>query len=414
MYLIERQVLKHLTKSEFLILRELSHAANALTNESIYNIRQHFFATQKFLSYGRNNQLLKGSPNYRKLNSNMSQQILKEVNGSFESFFALLKLAKSGKYDFDKIKLPHYMPKDGFATLIIGFVRIKDNKLKIPYSNSYRKNHKNITITIPPNLVGKRIKEIRIIPKAGARFFEVQYVYEADCIKRKLNNKHALALDLGVNNLITAVTNTGRSFIIDEKKLKSINQYYNKENAKLQSVKDKQNYGSKFTKRQLFLAEKRNNRVNDYISKAAKYVIDYCISNDIGILVLGYNKTFQNGVNLGKVNNQNFVNLPFGKLCCKLKYLCELNDITFVEQEESYTSKASFWDKDKIPVYGTNVTSKFSGKRIRRGIYKTSEGKLLNADVNAALNILRKSNVVSLQALYRRGEVDTPLRIRVA
>ena len=414
MYLIERQVLKHLTKSEFLILRELSHAANALTNESIYNIRQYFFATQKFLSYGRNNQLLKSSPNYRKLNSNMSQQILMEVNGDFKSFFALLKLAKSGKYDFDKIKLPHYMPKDGFATLIIGFIRIQGNKLKIPYSNSYRKNHKDITITIPPNLVGKRIKEIRIIPKAGARFFEVQYVYEADCIKRKLNNKHALALDLGVNNLITAVTNTGRSFIIDGKKLKSINQYYNKENAKLQSVKDKQKYGSKFTKRQLFLAEKRNNRVNDYISKAAKYVIDYCINNDIGILVLGYNKTFQNGVNLGKANNQNFVNLPFGKLCRKLKYLCELNGITFVEQEESYTSKASFWDKDKIPVYGTNVTSKFSGKRIHRGMYKTSDGRLLNADVNAALNILRKSNVVSLQALYRRGEVDTPLRIRVA
>ena len=414
MYLIERQVLKHLTKSEFLILRELSHTANALTNESIYNIRQYFFATQKFLSYGRNNQLLKSSPNYKKLNSNMSQQILMEVNGNFESFFALLKLAKSGKYDFDKIKLPHYMPKDGFATLIIGFVRIKDNKLKIPYSNSFRKNHKDITITIPPNLVGKRIKEIRIIPKAGARFFEVQYVYEADCIKRKLNDKHALALDLGVNNLITAVTNTGRSFIVDGKKLKSINQYYNKETAKLQSVKDKQNYGSKFTKRQLLLAEKRNNRVNYYISKAAKYVIDYCISNDIGILVLGYNKTIQSGVSLGRVNNQNFVNIPFGKLCRKLKYLCELNGITFVEQEESYTSKASFWNKDKIPVYGASETIKFSGKRIHRGMYKTSEGKLLNADVNAALNILRKSNVVSLQALYRRGEVDTPLRIRVA
>lgn len=414
MYLTEKQVLKHLSKSEYLILKELSHTANALSNECLYNIRQHFFATQKFLSYKENNQLLKGSPNYRKLNSNMSQQILKDVNGDFESFFTLLELAKKGQYDFDKVRLPHYLPKDGFATLIIGFVRIKGNKLKIPYSNSFRKTHKNITITIPPNLTDKKIKEIRIIPKAGARFFEIQYTYETDCIKRNLNNKHALAIDLGIDNLITAVTNYGKSFIIDGRKLKSINQLYNKQNAVLQSIKDKQKYGKQFTATQMLLAAKRNNRVNDYISKAAKYVIDYCINNDVGILVVGYNKTFQKKPNMGSVNNQNFVNIPFGKLRAKLKYLCELNDITFTEQEESYTSKASFWDKDKMPTYGTNKTHKFSGKRIHRGMYKTSDGKYLNADVNAALNILRKSKVVSLRTLYHRGEVDTPLRIRVS
>lgn len=112
------------------------------------------------------------------LNSNMAQQILKEVDRSFKSFFGLIKLAKKGKYNFRDIKLPNYLPKDGFSTLIIGFVRIKGNKLTIPYSNAFRKEHKSIEINIPPKLIDKKIKEIRIIPKSKARFFEIQYIYE--------------------------------------------------------------------------------------------------------------------------------------------------------------------------------------------------------------------------------------------
>ena len=115
-------------------------------------------------------------------------------------------------------------------------------------------------------------------------------------------------------------------------------------------------------------------------------------------------------------NNQNFVNIPFGKLYSKLKYLCELNGIVFVPQEESYTSRASFWDKDDIPVYSAtnSQTYSFSGNRMKRGLYKTKSGKRFNADVNGALNILRKSKVVDLSILYNRGEVETPVRIRVA
>lgn len=152
------------------------------------------------------------------------------------------------------------------------------------------------------------------------------------------------------------------------------------------------------------------------MSKTARKIIDYCIANDIGTLVIGYNKTFQKDSNIGTANNQIFVNIPYGQLRSKLEYLCQLNGITFVEQEESYTSKASFWDKDEIPVYDTDNPKEyqFSGKRVHRGLYKTSDGKILNADVNGALNILRKSNVVPLDGLYTRGDVDTPVRIRVA
>ncbi len=416
MYLTIKQQVKHLSKENYKTIKELCHTAKNLANEAIYNVRQYYFTEGEFLKYEKNYTLLKNSPNYKTLNSNMAQQILKEIDGSFKSFFGLLKLAKQGKYAFKDCKLPHYLPKDGYATLVIGFVRLNDNKLILPFSNSFKKTHKPVEITIPPILLDKKVKEIRIIPKAKARFFEIQYIYEAECIQRNLNTNNALALDLGINNFVTAVSSNGKSFIIDGRKLKSINQWFNKENARLQSIKDKQHFGKKPTNRQKAIARDRNNKVNDYMNKTAHKVIDYCINNDIGTLVVGYNETFQRNSNIGKKNNQNFVNIPYGQFRNKLEYLCKLNDIAFVKQEESYTSKASFWDKDVIPLYNSDNPKEyqFSGKRVYRGLYKTASDKTLNADVNGALNILRKSSVVSLQTLYSRGEVDTPIRIRIA
>lgn len=417
MYLTVKQQVKHLSKAEYKIIRELCHIAKNLTNQAIYNIRQYYFSEGKYLNYSKNYELLKTSENYKLLNSNMAQQILKEVDGSFKSFFGLLKLAKEGKYNIKDCRLPHYLSKEGYTSLIIGFIRLNGNKLIIPFSNSYKKNHKQIEIKIPPILLDKKIKEIRIIPKGKARFFEIQYIYEVEIIQRKLDTKNVLAIDLGVNNLVTAVTNKGKSFIIDGKKVKSINQWYNKENGRLQKIKDKQGISNKkTTKKQKIITRKRNNRINDYISKTARRVIDYCVTNDIGTLVGGYNEKFQKESKIGKKNNQTFVNIPFGKLYSKLEYLTRLNNIVFVKQEESYTSKASFWDKDEIPVYDEDNKKiyKFSGKRIYRGMYKSSKGKLINSDINGALNILRKSSVVSLKWLYSRGEVDTPVRIRVA
>lgn len=416
MYLTVKQQVKHLSKENYLSLRRLCHAAKNLTNEAIYNIRQYYFTEGEFLRYEKNYFLLKNSPNYKELNSNMAQQILKEVDRSFKSFFGLLKLVKQGKYAFKDCKLPKYLPKEGYTTLIIGFVRLKGNKLIIPFSNSFKKTHKSIEIIIPPILLDKKVKEIRIIPRANARFFEIQYSYEVECMQRNLNKNNALALDLGINNLVTAVSSNGSSFIIDGRKLKSINQWFNKENARLQSIKDKQCFGKKTTNRQKAIARDRNNKVNDYMNKAARKVIDYCIDNNIGTLIVGYNVTFQRNSCIGKRNNQNFVSIPFGRLRDKLEYLCKLNNINFIKQEESYTSKASFWDKDDIPAYNADNPKqyKFSGCRIHRGLYKIANGKVLNADINGALNIMRKSSVVDVTVLYSRGEVDTPIRIRIA
>ena len=431
MYLTVKQQVKHLSKEEYLALKELCRTAKNLTNQAVYEIRQHYFKEHKYLRYEECYKILKYSPNYRTLNSNMAQQILREVDGSFRSFFGLKKLADRGEYDCRKIRLPGYLPKDGYATLVIGMVRMDGNRLRIPYSNSFRKTHAPIEITVPPVLKDKEVKEIRIIPKADAGYFELQYTYRAEPVIHCLDSGKAMAVDLGVNNLVTAVTSEGKSLIIDGRRIKAVNQWYNKENSRLQGIRDRQrnkdkradgnpgssrNHGRKLTKRQHSLLRKRNNILQDYMSKTARILVDTCIRQGIGHLVVGCNEGFQQRSDMGRRSNQNFVQIPYGKLRSKLRYLCELNGIEYREQEESYTSKASFWDRDEIPVYKEKEqkTYPFSGRRIRRGVYETAEGKKLNADVNAALNILRKSKVVSLTGLYSRGDVDTPERIRIA
>ena len=415
-YLTIKQQVKHLTKKEYNILRELCKIAKNLTNQAIYNIRQYYLQEKQYLKYEYNYYELKNSKNYKLLNSNMAQQILKNTDQMFKSFFGLIKLTKQGKYNFKYIKLPKYLPKNGYLNLIIGQIRIKENNiLTIPYSNTFKKKYKTkIQIKIPKILEDKTIKEIQIIPKFNARFFEIQYTYEIQEENIKLDTNNALAIDLGINNLCTCITNAGKSFIMDGKKLKSINQFFNKKNAKLQSIKNKQNI-KKQTKQQYFISQKRKNRVNDYINKTCRYIINYCLINNIGTLVIGYNQTFKNKTNLGKKNNQIFTQLPFGKIREKLEYLCKRYNINYILQEESYTSKASFFDDDKLPIYNADnpQTYNFSGKRIKRGLYQTKNNYLFNADCNGALNILRKSKVVDLTILCCRGELDTPKRIRI-
>lgn len=417
MYLVIKQQIKHLTKEEYNILKELCRIAKNLTNQAIYNVRQHYLQEKQYLRYEANYHELKNSDNYKLLNSNMAQQTLKNVDAMFKLFFALIKLAKQGKYNFKHIRMPKYLPKNSYSNLIIGQIRIKDdNILTIPYSYAFRKKYEiKIQIKIPQILENKKIKEIQIIPKFNARFFEIQYTYEIQEENIKLNTNNALAIDLGVNNLCTCVTNAGKSFIVDGKKLKSINQFFNKQNAKLQSIKDKQNI-KRQTKQQYLVSRKRKNRVDDYINKTCRYIINYCLTNDIGTLVIGYNQSFQNKTNLGRRNNQIFTQLPFGRIREKLEYLCKRYNINYILQEESYTSKASFFDNDELPIYNADNPQiyKFNGKRIKRGLYRTKGGYQFNTDCNGALNILRKSKAVDLTILCCRGELDTPKRIRIS
>ena len=321
MYVTMKQQVKHLIKEEYNILRELCRTAKNLKNEAIYNIRQHYFQEKQYLRYEANYHELKGSENYKLLNANIAQQTLKDTDAMFKSFFALIKLAKQGKYSFKHIRLPKYLPKNGYSNLNISQIRLrKDGFLTIPVSNAFKEKHKGlkkIEIKIPKALEGKKIKQIQIIPKFNARFFEIQYTYEIQEENLNLNTNNALAIDLGVNNLCTCVTNTGKSFIVDGRNLKSINQFFNKQNAKLQSIKDKQQI-KRQTKQQYLISRKRKNRVDDYINKTCRYIINYCLLNNIGTLVIGYNQSFQCKTNLGRRNNQIFTQLPFGKIREKL------------------------------------------------------------------------------------------------
>lgn len=417
MYLTIRQQLKHLSKEDYQNLKRLCRTSKNLMNQAIYLARQTYFSEGKYPGVDALYHAMKTSEHYKTLNSNMATQSLRVVDQMFQSFIGLLKLVKKKQYDYKSVQLPKYLPKDGYASLTIQMFKIAENgTFTLPYSRGYATNHSKVVIKVPPIVMDKDVKVIKIIPRQNARFFEIQYSYKVVEEQRKVDKQKALAIDFGISNLMTCADSNGKSFIIDGKRLKSINQWYNKRNARLASIKDKQKFGKKLTNQQYILLYKRNVRVNDYILKACRIIINYCLSHKIGILICGYSPTFQRNSNIGRVNNQTFVNIPFGKIREKLQYMCRLYGLEYVEQEESYTSKASFLDRDEIPVYNADNPQKyeFSGKRIKRGLYRSSKGIEINADVNGAANILRKSKVVSLEGLYCRGELGTPIRIRVA
>ena len=245
MYLTVKQQLKHLSKNDYRNLRRLCHTAKSLMNQAIYINRQYFFFESKYLGYEKTYFELKTCENYKILNSNMAQQSLKVVDGMFQSYSVLRKLAKQKQYDIRAVKLPHYLPKDGFAPLIIQQFKIRDRIFTLPYSRQYGNNHSKVSIKVPPVLEGKTVKFIKIIPIQKAKFFEIQYTYEVAEEQREVDKQKALAIDFGIDNLMTCATSSGETFIIDGRRLKSVNQWYNKENARLAGIKDKQKFGKK-------------------------------------------------------------------------------------------------------------------------------------------------------------------------
>lgn len=414
MYRIQKNQLRNLSKQEYIALKELCRLSKNLYNATLYAIRQYYFAEGKYLRYESAYHICKENENYKLLNTDIAQQTMKVVDRNFKSFFALISKAKEGDYRFSNIQLPHYLPKNGYFMLIIPRFKVKDGFFKVPMSNTFKKEFGEVKLPFPERLSNKQVKEIRILPKHNCKFFEIEFVYVQEVEKLNLNSDNALAIDFGLDNLATCVTNTGASFIVDGKRLKSINQWYNKENARLQSIKDKQGIKG-MTKRQYINLVNRNNRVNYYLNKTARIIVNYCIENDIGNIVVGYNPDWKCNINIGKKNNQNFVQIPYGDLRLKIQSLCERYGINYIEQEESYTSKADFFANDPLPVYNADNPQeyKFGGKRISRGQYKTCQGTVINADVNGALNILRKSNLVDLTVLQARGCLNQPERIRV-
>ena len=411
MYLTQINMIRGLTKAEYFQLREMCFFSNCLYNFALYNVRQRFFADKTYLHFEENYYECKDNDNYKLLQSNMAQQTLRAVDFAFKSFFGSIGKVKTARP-------PRYHKKGGLYNLIItgNSVSIQDGYLTVPQSRTYTSvlNSHRIRIKVPERLIGKKIKEVKIIPLYKGRAFKIAYCYEVDEENLQLNRENSLAIDIGLDNLATCVTNFGTSFLMDGRKIKHINRNWNKRRAYLQAILMKQgHYSSKLLERNTL---KRNNRVNDCLKKTARYIINFCIANDIGTIICGYNPDFKRGINLGVKINQQFTQISFGALRRQLQNLCTRYGMNYVEQEESYTSKASFLDLDGIPVYDAQkpYTGTFSGKRIKRGLYKSKSGRLINADVNGAANILRKSKQrLDLERLCV-GFLDNPLRIRVA
>ena len=334
------------------------------------------------------------------------------VDRSFKSFFNLIQKAKEGNYLFEQIRLPRYLNKEGYFPLIIPRIKVRNGDFNIPMSRKFKAEYGAVKIPFPERLVGKNLKEVRIAPRYDARFFEVEFITEVES-QQIVKSDNALAIDLGLDNLATCVSNTGSSFILDGRRLKSINQWYNKEHSRIQSIKDKQGIKD-LTKKQVSITVNRNNKVRDYLNKAARYLINWCSKNKIFTIVVGVNHRIKQSINLGKKTNQKFVQIPHHSFRFKLKAMCDRYGLTYIEQEESYTSKASFLDGDQIPVYNANNPNEysFSGKRVKRGLYKTKQNKLINADCNGAANIGVKSNLNGFTPDRLEASLAMPLRVK--
>jgi len=414
MYATQKNQLRQLNQQEFNALTALCRLSKNLFNVALYECRQYFFAERKRLTYESNYHICKSNENYRLLNTDIAQQTMKVVDRSMRSFLGLLKAISIGRCD-QRPQLPQYLSKEGYFPLIIPRIKLEDGMLAIPMSREFKKEYGEVKIQLPERLKDKNIKEVRIHPKYSARWFEIEYIYEDEAIETSVDSEKAIAIDLGVDNLAACFDTEGHQFLIDGKRLKSINQWYNKRNAELQSAKDKQGI-KELTNQQAQLNQWRNDSIRDYLNKSARIIINHCLNHQIGKLVVGYNPSIKQEINIGRSNNQNFVQIPFWQLRQKLKALCSRYGIEYCEQEESYSSKASFYGQDEIPIYNADnpIKQNFSGRRVKRGLYQTKNRHLVSADINGSANILVKSKHRLNFERVSSGFLANPLRIYVS
>jgi len=404
-----------LDKGQYQLVRALCKYSKNLYNQGLYQTRQYFFENNTFLQYPANYHLCKDSENYKMLQAATAQQSLKFVERGMRSWFGLMKLYKKGDLP-ERPSIPHYLPKDGLFAVAFpknafsvrkGIVHLGTSRAIL---GEFPDAHKQLCFVLPKPLEGKEIREIHILPIYDGLYFKIKYCYESENEIVELDSDKYLSIDLGLNNFATFVDNaTGTATIIDGKYVKSLNQWYNKEDARLQSIKDREGM-KQCTERQYRLTWRRANRLNEFMNRAVNHIIKHCISNKIGNVLIGELKGIKQGINHGKENNQSFVNLPYGKFKAKLESKCARYGIKYQLVDEAYTSRtdALAFDEIKDQPYGKS-------RRIKRGLYKSITGVVLNADVNGALNILR--NVAGdspAKEIISSGLVNRPKRIRLA
>ena len=330
------------------------------------------------------------------INLKIVQNIVDKLKNDWTSYWKLLKMKNNKTYD-KKINIPRYKKK--YNLVEYNNQVISKKKLKLGYIGTDKMEQ---GIKIANRHKSLDCKCFRIYNKNDK--FVCELIYEKEIIELEKNDRVA-SIDIGLENLFTIVFNYNKKGIsIKGSKLKAINQYFNKIKSKLQSLLPSKQYISKTINQLLY---KRREQLRNYIGYYTNKLIDILKTEKISKLVVGYNKKWKQEINIGSKNNQNFVSIPFRKILNILKYKLEDNGIAYKEQEESYTSKASYLDNDNIPIYKENDDTNyiFSGKRIKRGIYKSKQGKIINADLNGALNILKKSGEKLIEELeYLRFE----------
>ncbi|MCY7331818.1 MAG: transposase [Pseudanabaena sp. CAN_BIN31] len=394
------------------ILEYICSESNKLHNCAVYYARQIWFKTKRFVTDFDLVNELGSNRHFSALPSEAAVQTCLSVGESVKSFSALLKKSIKGELQ-QKPKIPNYR-KQGFQ--LVAFpkraLRLVGDKIRFPLGLQVKAwfGLKEFFLTMPSNLDFASLKEVRILPRNGV--FYAEFVYPVEVVQTELDHCKCLGIDHGMNNWLTCVSNVGTSLIVDGLHLKSLNRWYNKRVSVLKEGKP----NTYWTKRLANITEKRNRQMRDAVNKAAKTIVNHCLANGIGTIVFGWNKGQKDSANMGAKTNQKFVQIPTAKLKDRIKQLCDIYGIQFFETEESYTSKASFLDADTIPVYGEKPELwKESGKRVKRGLYRSANGFLINADCNGAANILSKVAVtlgLDLSGISR-GALTTPLKSKL-
>ena len=409
-----QQVLISGGKETLSILEYLCSESNKVYNSSLYYARQIYFKTGKLANRAAICGEMAKSKNrhFGAIYVSAAQQTCNAVAEALRSYRELMKLWKRGELA-EKPKLPKYRKAGSFTiSYPKKWLKLIDKGIRIPLGTQIKAwfGIDSITLSMPSNLDWAAIKEVRILPRNGC--FYAEFVYPVESVEVKLDPGKVLGIDHGINNWLTCVSNVGTSFIVDGKHLKSLNQWYNKRVAKL---KDGQPQG--FWSKQLArVTEKRNRQMRDAVNKVARLVINHCIENGIGRIVFGWNQGQKDSASMGRKTNQEFVQIPTARLKGRIAQLCEQYGIEFIETEEAYTSQSSFIDGDSLPKHGEKPEGwKSSGKRVKRGLFRTASNWYINADCNGAANVLRKvATMLELDLSgVGRGVLTSPSRVRI-
>lgn len=385
-----QQVEKHVIKKShpyYNMFCEYTHLAKNLYNHANYLVRNEFVETGKWLRYSELDKILKQDfdyPDYRNMPSAQSaQQVLRLLETNWKSFFNSIKDWSKNKEKYSgKPKLPKYKPKDGKLVLIITNQQARQKGDLLHFPKSF------CGFTVKPRCVTldnfEKINQVRVVPTNQSFCLEVIYSISVESGLHSDNGRY-MSIDLGLDNLATVVTNIGLNpIIINGKGLKSNNQYYNKKKAHYQSVAKQMN-NQYYTSRLYRLTQKRNLKVEDYLHKVSRYIVDFALEHQINTIVIGNNKNWKQSSSLGKVTNQAFVSIPHQKLIDKISYKAQLCGIQVILTEESYTSGTSFLDNE-LP----EKTYYNKKRRVKRGLFVSNKGIKINADINAAFQIMKK------------------------